>query len=1489
MPGDITELTEHASPTPKSPKPDDAGKASNPVAAGRDGTASSEPGQQPQGPGNETPPTKPLSESEVIGGGNPNKIVELDKRTRINIGRILKARQDIIKHVDPPQKLSTVDQIISELGDKIENIETGQITRQEIALAWYLIHDEIILKSADLGQFPSDEIVPPGKRSKIESVMAFIKHKGPPQPTTKTEMEGLAGDKQTSELAQLSGREPEDIKEQLEFLNQTRIDIEKALYGKKVGSISIQPLDLNKRSSNLLHGVLRQEVKRVMEQKHQGRNYEDLFREKPEVARQVMLEANTSALTRFADEIAKDFLLDKIPVTDVAAITAHAAELRKPIPQANVAELQATVALKTRIFEIAKIAYDDIHGPLNTARDAMEQSEFLSKQATRHYNDELESRTPIITALKAQKIEFANNNTTFVRLSELKPEENAAREAAHKETVARNNQAIADLEKLITAHEDKIKALFAERGNAADVFDRDKQKYQQVEGKTTQEEKDDALEAHSKAKRDKLDAEGKLREDGGDGTQSETKQEDNTTKADALERWLSVVAPDGYTNIITTAFSREKDSQFSRSELSDANEVPLTGETSPKTYRGYHRLRDHIFFVSDKAKYKPKIHRLMASDNALAVAIVRELELEDREDINMKNLNVAIVLPYLRNASQFQIGNILRRVIQRGIEKAERGEPYLKPEDFPKTGEPILKPPSPKGPRPQTGEHPETKLDGGTNLGPPPAGPETPPAPGAPRPEPGPGGPPIAKTSQEILKVEDRLPNEEDVGVANIEDSKPNKIEWIFLKGQKSHTVIMTFEEGNLKQDYISKDSGQLTEIKNVKSEDMEKAVPEFRKKLEASIGNAILKLSAEDRIRIFGEKELSLGGIMYSNTGTDYAIMKKGRLSVHHVIILNQPTSFKSFEEFYKDFSPEQIRDFQELIGKGVIAILTENSEQKPPTQPPTPDVISKPQIPVVPPRVPAPQGLNEMRYYDTSLRDAKTIKEQELKTGGKMTYEELGEKRNSLLRLFPKEIILDVLNDAQRTTDIKLRNEFKNRSRELDAIFGNPHRLMELDIDNLQKLSDTYKESESAKTPPDISSRTLQDLPPFLERKPQTILAPGQRAETTAITKPAEVLDASVTAGQEEIKATLKEHVIPDTETAFERQVKLEINDVISEIVWKQQLRFGSVDAQGNKTYVEFFDTTPYNNKNIDLPNELSLPDGMFAIIYVPSDSIAQNRNISVRGGKDVKLPIKELIRYNCSIALETKKHATERFREVNYAEAGQALVGVGDNSKILPVEQAFEQLRTQLAQKPESQPPSSPEKEQRTKIETEDIGGTENEYLKEVDLKIDDKNMGRWLQRKDVRGKLIKGAFTFKDIYNSKHEPLEELDLPSGTRLFFGSSNNYVYITGGKDVKLTADFIRKLIKINVSSSIFLTTTDNKDWTGYTMLYPKEEGKANAFNAQNPSGRNRAYGLSLQEALDFISLPETQLTSINAPPQTSKGNFFRKILGRKKEGEKK
>lgn len=379
MPGDITGLTEHSIPVTSAEMPKVV--------------VQNKPVTETVSPVPKEPLGKPLRQSEVIAGADANKKVELPPELRKDIGRLLKARQDIIKLIEP-EKLSTIDRVISELGDKINNIEAGEITRQEIALSWFVIHDEIILKSADLGKVPQDKIAP-GKWN-LRNVGKFIIGKGRPEPTSTTDMVDFPGGQtiqQTSELTQLSGRRPEDISAQLKFLNQTRFGIEKALYGKTLGKTSVYPPDLNERSSNLLHGVLRQELERIMQQKYEGKNYESLFREKPEIAIQVMREANTSALTRFADEIGKQHILDKDPKVNTETIKAYAEDLKKPLPKPDTGKLEGDVKTANENFDAAKTKYTEINAPITQAQKDVEQAQEESAQADAVYNSLNETLT----------------------------------------------------------------------------------------------------------------------------------------------------------------------------------------------------------------------------------------------------------------------------------------------------------------------------------------------------------------------------------------------------------------------------------------------------------------------------------------------------------------------------------------------------------------------------------------------------------------------------------------------------------------------------------------------------------------------------------------------------------------------------------------------------------------------------------------------------------------------------------------------------------------------------------------------------------------------------------------------------------------------------------------------------------------------------------------------------------------------------------------
>lgn len=664
-----------------------------------------------------------LKQHEVVSGGDVTRSIEFSPEDLAGIAGVLMRRQEDARLLQGKlgHEPSTVERFVLNLSsEKIAQIEKGGISREDMAIVLFTINDEAFQKSGALGKYIQDGKIEPGALDRIRGLLPFL-----PDAQTRIASQ-LTGEniRLTSDYVEASGK-LEDLVRQLEDLNQLRINVETALYGSTNDArTSIYPLDLAEQSTNRLYGIVREQIREVLAQKNEPRDYTTLFREDPAAAQQILLEANGRALTRIAEQSAKSLLLSEKPAVSTSAIESRTAKLEeKPKPEdlspfeddSTKAAAEFTAVNET--FGPLKTKFETAEADLNAKKQAFEQAQ----KVVVRLSPELRTR---ITALETELADLKTHLMPPAGLS-------AKDEANYRTNQGRSlGPAIQELSKELAERRTKLNQVLeteaiaeAARDAQQEIFDRIKTEYDPAKAdfntkKTAKENAENQLAAKRKEiERGEVPA-------------------DKKEQAEALRRWREV--HNGFETIVDSRFSQKHGDEFSRERLAS------TDERSSGQIDGAERIREQIFLLVNKAGYNPELARKMLSDETIARAIVWVYKIDTARPIdatgntvnnlfyqldlrrnsltttketltttparqtgvrksledsisnieaeirNMEKQLVRSVLPHL-HGSQFQAGDLIRFLANEGLKSAEKGNPYLELSEYFRQTKPELR------------------------------------------------------------------------------------------------------------------------------------------------------------------------------------------------------------------------------------------------------------------------------------------------------------------------------------------------------------------------------------------------------------------------------------------------------------------------------------------------------------------------------------------------------------------------------------------------------------------------------------------------------------------------------------------------------------------------------------------------------------------------------------------------------------------------------
>jgi hypothetical protein len=666
-----------------------------------------------------------IIEADVIRGGGKHE-VEFTSGNREAMARHLRDRLVITEKLaeDERVKLSVVDRLLAEKGrsfvDKIDG--NSELTRDELALAWVVMHDELIQK-ASVAKLSVEHQPAKFQRLKDAPVVGRIFSRYATEDTTRV----VASDKPrfTSDYLREHGFSdwPADrVEKDLVELNNLRVDLEKRLgfAGSNAEGWSVP--DFDRKNGQAMHDHTVKAVSEILAREHSGRSLVELQHEDPVAAARVRHQGMQEGLMILSPELAKSILKAENPEVDTALIEAQIARLGKvgkEPDEETLAEATDDLRLAEKDLESAQSDLDTYPQKIKDAESDRDTKKEKKDIADTLYTDSLPFLQDDITRIN-NEIDTLNTSISAGTAP------NAEREAERQKGIAGR---IKELERAKKEKNDEIKRLLLDRTSAAAA-------YSTAENKVT---KLGTLDEARQKVREKREAKKKAEE--ALEKLNNPDAVDNEDQVEALRRWGATGKPDAYGEVIDRRFSQKRESEFGRDKL--ANVTIINGEIA-----GADLIRKHIFAVTAEGKAwfaKPEnqeLARKMLSDEAIARGIMETFRIDTaggeiniagatytyegllaqieprriraenahnqlqaekaksapdpaelaRLETSVKRTTVDLkkyeqplltsLLPRLENATQFQVGDTLRFLINEGVKSAANGEPFLKVPDY---------------------------------------------------------------------------------------------------------------------------------------------------------------------------------------------------------------------------------------------------------------------------------------------------------------------------------------------------------------------------------------------------------------------------------------------------------------------------------------------------------------------------------------------------------------------------------------------------------------------------------------------------------------------------------------------------------------------------------------------------------------------------------------------------------------------------------------
>lgn len=296
--------------------------------------------QEPNGGPTEKPAQR-VKQSEVVEGGSPSLEIWLDPATQQLVKERLINRLQTVNAISSKERpLRAVERIIQRLGpEAIARLEKGDLTREDLAIAVFVLRDELLQKSLAAGKTIKDiKTTETTRLGKIPFFRRIVQNS-----SLKTQLD--ASKSQSTEYTGEIGFDQwttDHIENDLVALNQLRTSVELSFYERHIDDPlfdqdSISLYTAGRKTGNRLHDAVVDELmgaEGVLTNRYGGKTFLELWNDDPTAALTALNEANQRALTTFADGIAKELLTKEKPTANTDLIEKQAKKLEEgPKPE----------------------------------------------------------------------------------------------------------------------------------------------------------------------------------------------------------------------------------------------------------------------------------------------------------------------------------------------------------------------------------------------------------------------------------------------------------------------------------------------------------------------------------------------------------------------------------------------------------------------------------------------------------------------------------------------------------------------------------------------------------------------------------------------------------------------------------------------------------------------------------------------------------------------------------------------------------------------------------------------------------------------------------------------------------------------------------------------------------------------------------------------------------------------------------------------------
>lgn len=602
----------------------------------------------------------------------PESKKAIAERLRVRLGIAMDLSED-------QKRLGTFDRLLLQKGEQVIEKFAGleSMDREDLAVAWAVIHDELIQKSSATDRMVKQEQAEgkPAKFQRLSNIpflRRFARDEEPGGPVIDTRVIHSEAPHLTSDyMDKLHFVEwsPDEIEQDLKSLNNLRVAVEKQL-GFETSEDDWAIPDFQKGSRSRLNNAVVDRMDLILQREHEGKSYVELHQEDPVKATMARHKAIQEGLMHFSPEFAKSVLTAEKPEVDIARINKQLAEIDKPADPED-------IALKTTENTEAQIKRDSAKKEYEGMRDSEDKAE-LDVVSAEDAVEDARANFKAVDGTLVKEIEALRGDLAALppppsgldaeAMSAFTAGNRAERDRIYKEIDKKETERKRMLLEIATAERAKIKAE-RKRGVLKDGED--------VKGSIKW-----AKKAYDDAEKDFKDKEKALKE----------LTEPGDEKADrkrALEMWRAIMERDSggvlnYEKIIALGFAQKGDeARFTRDQLASVL------ETDEDQLAGAELIREHIFgVIDDEWDINPKnqeLAREILPDDEIAVAIIRTFNLDVKAlglpaDADPQTV-LKKLLPYLKNANQFQVGDMMRFIVAQGLRGAEKGRHILRIED----------------------------------------------------------------------------------------------------------------------------------------------------------------------------------------------------------------------------------------------------------------------------------------------------------------------------------------------------------------------------------------------------------------------------------------------------------------------------------------------------------------------------------------------------------------------------------------------------------------------------------------------------------------------------------------------------------------------------------------------------------------------------------------------------------------------------------------